>query len=79
MYYVDELEFKKNVDIYLEKSQTEDVYITRGKEVVSVLMSRQAHALLEADAFIHTLKIDKDDNRSDDEVLAEELIKKHLK
>ena len=73
MCYVTATELKKNLSYYLEKAQSEDVYVTKNNKVITVMMSPQTKALFEAEEFIKSLKIDRSVTMSDDEILLKAL------
>ena len=76
MCYVSATELKKNLSYYLEKSKTEDVYITKNKKVISILMNPQMKAYLELKAMIEQLDIDRSINMTDEEIILEAIDKK---
>jgi prevent-host-death family protein len=77
MCYVTATELKNNLSYYLEKSATEDIYITKNNRVISILMSPQLRALLEVEKMIDEIEIDYPEGKSDEDIIAEELISKH--
>ena len=57
MCYVTATELKKNLSYYLEKSKEEDVYITKNRRVISVLMNPQLKALYETERMLKDLDV----------------------
>lgn len=57
MCYVTATELKKNLSYYLEKSKEEDVYVTKNKQVITVLVNPQLKALYELENIIKDLDI----------------------
>ena len=47
MCYVTATELKNNLSYYLEKSATEDVYVTKNKKVISIMTNPQLKAYFE--------------------------------
>ena len=78
MCFVTATELKKNLSFYIQKSATEDVYITKNGEVISCLTNSKMKALDELDEFLSNVDIKKE-NKSDDEILFEGLFRKHVK
>ena len=69
-------EFRKKFDYYLEKSKTEDVYITKNNKVISILVNPQMKAYLELRATIEQLDIDKSIDLTDEDIILDEIDKK---
>ena len=77
MCYVTATELKNNLSYYLEKSCEEDVYITKNNKVISMLVNPELMALYRVRDLIDGLEIDYPKGKNDDDIIAEELIKKH--
>lgn len=76
MCYVTATQLKNNLSYYLQKSMTEDVYITKNNVVISILTNPQMKALAEVKEMLKTIEIDKSITLSDDEIIFEEIMKK---
>ena len=76
MCYVTATELKKNLSFYLEKSATEDVYVTKNKKVISILTNPQLKAYFDFKTFVE--QTDWHDSReiSDEEAIAEGILKR---
>jgi len=75
MCYVTSTELKNNLSYYLELSNTEDVFVTKNNNVISVITNVDSHrmALLKkARGAFGTFDVDYK------EALGEEIIKKHV-
>ncbi len=76
MCYVTATELKNNLSYYLEKSMTEDVFITKNKKVISVLSNPQLKALYELKALVKEIKKDSSVNMSDKDIIIEGIEKR---
>ena len=77
MCYVTATELKNNLSFYLEKSKHEDVYITKNKQIISVLVNPQLNALNRLDALVKTTEAKEDLSEMDyDDIVGEEILKK---
>ena len=76
MCYVTATELKNNLSYYLEKSMTEDVYVTKNKKVISILTSPQLRAYFEFKKFVEELDLHDDGTISDEDILFEEIMKR---
>ena len=76
MCYVTATELKNNLSYYLEKSATEDVYITKNNKIISVLMNPQLKAFYDLDKSINELEIDKTIKVSDEDIICEAIEKR---
>lgn len=76
MCYVTATELKNNLSYYLEKSMTEDVFITKNKKIISVLSNPQIKALYELKALVKETNIDHSINMSDKDIIIEAIEKK---
>lgn len=76
MCYVTATELKNNLSYYLEKSMTEDVFITKNKKVISVLSNPQLKALYELKALVKETKKDSSVNMSDKDIIIEGIEKR---
>ena len=76
MCYVTATELKNNLSYYLEKSKEEDIYITKNNRVISVLVSPQIKAILEAELMITKANIDSNVNMSDEDIICEAIERK---
>ena len=76
MCYVTATELKNNLSYYLEKSMTEDVYVTKNKKVISILTSPQLKAYFEFKNFVEKLDLHDDGTISDEDILFEEIMKR---
>ena len=75
MCYVTATELKNNLSYYLEKSLEEDVYITKNKRVISVLINPHYKAFLELSKIVEDLDIP-ESNKTDEEIICEEILKR---
>ena len=75
MCYVTATELKKNLSHYLKLSETETVYITKNKRIVSVLTNPKIVAL-ENFLKLEGCLAPYDDGRSYEEIIAEGIMKK---
>ena len=71
-------ELENNLSFYLKKSKTEDIYITKNDEIISVLISPKKKAYLESIELIESLSIDKSIIMTDKEII-EDAIESKLK
>ena len=74
MCYVTATELKNNLSLYLEKANTEDVYVTKNNRVVCVLISPQLKALYDAERMIASLEIPEEAKKKDYKELIGEAI-----
>lgn len=74
MCYVTATELKNNLSYYLERSKEEDVYITKNKQVISVLMNPQLKALYESERILKDLDIPEEAKKKSYKELIEEAI-----
>ena len=58
MCYITVTELKNNLSYYLEKSVSEDVYVTKNNVVISVITNPQKKSFLETLKYVEDLKID---------------------
>ena len=76
MCYVTATELKNNLSYYLEKSMTEDVYVTKNKKVISILTSPQLKAYFEFKKFVGEMDWHDTGEISDEDAIAEEILKR---
>ena len=76
MCYVTATELKKNLSFYLEKSATEDVYVTKNKKVISIMTNPQLKAYFEFKKLVEELDLHDDGKLSDEDILFEEIMKR---
>ena len=76
MCYVTATELKKNLSFYLEKSATEDVYVTKNKKVISIMTNPQLKAYFEFKKFVEELDLHDDGEISDEDIIFEEIMKR---
>ena len=76
MCYVTATELKNNLSYYLEKSATEDVYVTKNKKVISIMTNPQLKAYFEFKKFVEELDLHDDGTISDEDILFEEIMKR---
>ena len=76
MCYVTATELKKNLSYYLEKSATEDVYVTKNKRVISIMTNPQLKAYFEFKRFVEELDLHDDGKISDEDIIFEEIMKR---
>ena len=76
MCYVTATELKKNLSFYLEKSATEDVYVTKNKKVISIMTNPQLKAYFEFKKFVEELDLHDDGKISDEDIVFEEIMKR---
>ena len=76
MCYVTATELKKNLSFYLEKSATEDVYVTKNKKVISIMTNPQLKAYFEFKKFVEELDLHDDGKISDEDIIFEEIMKR---
>lgn len=75
MCHVTATELKKNLSYYLELSKKEDVYITKNKKVISILVNPQLLAVYEAIKYVESLDIPKN-LESNDKLLEKALLER---
>ena len=76
MCYVTATELKNNLSFYLEKSATEDVYVTKNKKVISILTNPQLKAYFEFKKFVDELGLHDDGKISDEDIIFEEIMRR---
>ena len=76
MCYVTATELKNNLSFYLEKSKEENVYVTKNKQIISVLTNPQLQAFFELTKMIEEIDVDKNVNMSDEDIICEAIEKK---
>ena len=76
MCYVTATELKKNLSYYLEKSATEDVYVTKNKRVISIMTNPQLKAYFDFKRFVEELDLHDDGKISDEDIIFEEIMKR---
>ena len=76
MCYVTATELKNNLSYYLEKSFTEDVYVTKNKKVISILTSPQLKAYFEFKKFVEEMDLHDNGEISDEDIIFEEIMKR---
>ena len=76
MCYVTVTELKNNLSYYLEKSMTEDVYITKNNKVISVLVSPVIKALQEVNELHEKYNISGYEDITYEDIIAEEIEKR---
>ena len=76
MCYVTATELKNNLSYYLEKSATEDVYVTKNKKVISIMTNPQLKAYFEFQKYIEELDLHDDGKISDEDIIFEEIMKR---
>ena len=74
MCYVTATELKNNLSYYLEKSKEEEVYVTKNKQVISVLINPQLKALYELEKIVKDLDIPEEAKKKDYKELIGEAI-----
>ena len=75
MCYVTATELKNNLSFYLEKSATEDVYVTKNKKVISIITNPQLKAYFDFKTFVEQADWHDTKEISDKEAIAEEILK----
>ena len=76
MCYVTATELKNNLSYYLEKSATEDVYVTKNKKVISIMTNPQLKAYFEFKKYVEELDLHDDGKISDEDIIFEEIMKR---
>ena len=76
MCYVTSTELKNNLSYYLERSNVENVYVTKNNKVISVLCNPALKALDEIIDFVEKNNIHQTCNLSDEEIITEEIEKR---
>ena len=71
MCYVTATQLKNNLSYYLEKSQEEDVYVTKNKQVITVLVNPKLKAFYELKKMVEEMDIDSGVNMSDEDIICE--------
>ena len=82
MCYVTATELKRNLSYYLKKSETENVYVTKNKKVITVLTKPDLIKYLEVKEYVDKLEVPeppRNENgniKSDKELIGEEILEK---
>ena len=76
MCYVTATELKKNLSFYLEKSATEDVYVTKNKKVITIMTNPKLKAYFKFKEFVDKLDLHDDGKMSDEDIIFEEIMKR---
>ena len=76
MCYVTATELKKNLSYYLEKSATEDVYVTKNKRIITILVNPKLKAYFDFKQFVEELDLHDNGETKDEEILFEEIMKR---
>ena len=76
MCYVTATELKKNLSYYLEKSASEDVYVTKNKKVITIMTNPRLKAYFDFKNFVEELDLHDDGTINEEDIIFEEIMKR---
>ena len=77
MRYISAIEFKKNLDYYIELSKAEDIYVTKDKHIITVLTNPDNYVLDTIAKMKGFLQSEEADGKTDEELITDSLMEKY--